>query len=76
MSEAGNRKLGNEIGLMMLTPRTDTWTLQSEKEEIPPHSLSASGIRSSPTDGVGFEPTVRYELTHTFQVWARQTSFG
>ena len=64
MSETGNRKLGKEIGLMMLTPRTDTWTVQSEKEEIPLHSLSANGITTAPRTGWDSNP--RYAINvHT-----------
>jgi hypothetical protein len=28
------------------------------------------------TDGVGFEPTVRYERTHTFQDWEKVPDSG
>jgi hypothetical protein len=64
MSEAGNRKLGKEIGLMMLTPRTDTWRVQSEKGEIPLHSLSANGIATAPRTGWDSNP--RYAINvHT-----------
>src|SRR5450759_3980380 len=46
------------------TPRTDTWTGSTRKEEIPLHSVSANGITTSPRTGWDSNP--RYAINvHT-----------
>ncbi len=46
------------------TPRTDTWTVRPEKEEIPLHSLSANGTTSS--QRTGWDSNPRYAINvHT-----------